>query len=155
MILLVLALITAATSIFRYINELPADAYIDKGIHTFKPYAVYPIQVKNTSASTKYRRTNPTKTIYKVFYRTSKIGGYQWSVEVLSKSIGQEIVAEGKPVKRRILSIEKENKYITVDSIYTAESYVSKNKKRYITLFLISMIYLLGFGCYTILKRQK
>lgn len=58
-------------------------------------------------------------------------------------------------MKRRVLSIPEEKKYITVNSIYTAESYVSKNKKRYIILFLISMIYLLGFGCFTILKRQK
>ena len=63
----VMLLILAAAMGYLSIEELsampPADGYKDRGIYTFVPYEVASEQVKNTSASSRERRMNPTKTV--------------------------------------------------------------------------------------------
>ena len=56
-----------------------ADSYQDNGTHTFEPYQVLPVQVQNTSAYSRDRRMNPTKTVYMVYYRATDGSGYQWT----------------------------------------------------------------------------
>ena len=59
--LLILAAAMGYLSI-KYLSAiLPADSYEDKGVYTFSPYQVLPIQVQNTGASGRDRRMNPTK----------------------------------------------------------------------------------------------
>ncbi len=145
----------AGVSAYNYFNQEPADTYIDEGIHEFKPYTVSPIQVKNTSSSGRDRRLNPTKTVYMVFYRVTDGNGYQWSTEVSSKSDGQKIVTQGEIVERRVLSIVDEGTYITIEPEYTAESYVSRNKTRYVVIFSVSVVYLAAFGFFLFKEQQK
>ena len=89
-------LVLAAALIYvagRNLLELrPADSYQDAGVHTFVAYRVLPSQVPNTGASGRDRRMNPTKTIYKVHYLATDGSGYQWSEQVLTESIGQDMV---------------------------------------------------------------
>ena len=46
---------------------IPEENYVDQGVHIFYPYRVLPMPVKNTSASSRDRRMNPTKTVYVVY----------------------------------------------------------------------------------------
>ena len=68
----VMLFILAITLIYlsvRAMGTLPAtSSYYDAGIHTFEPYQVLPAQVRNTSAYSRDRRMNPTKTVYMVYY---------------------------------------------------------------------------------------
>lgn len=49
-LLLLLALIMSYLSVKHLGNILPADSYEDKGVYTFVPYQVLPLQMKNNSA---------------------------------------------------------------------------------------------------------
>ena len=78
---------------FRYLSAiLPTDSYEDKGVYTFSPYQVLPVQVQNTGASGRDRRMNPTKTAYMVYYQDISGSGYQWSEQALTRELGQKIV---------------------------------------------------------------
>ena len=69
LMLLILAAVVGYLSI-KYLSAiLPVDSYEDKGLYTFLPYQVLPVQVENTGASGRARRMNPTKTVYMVYYR--------------------------------------------------------------------------------------
>ena len=75
--LLILAAVVGYLSI-KYLSAiLPVDNYEDKGLYTFLPYQVLPVQVENTGASGRARRMNPTKTVYTVYYRDTSGSGYQ------------------------------------------------------------------------------
>ena len=67
--LLILSAVMAYLSIEELSAMLPADSYTDRGVYTFAPYEVASEQVKNTSASSRERRMNPTKTVYIICYR--------------------------------------------------------------------------------------
>ena len=85
----------------KYLSAiLPVDSYEDKGLYTFLPYQVLPVQVENTGASGRARRMNPTKTVYMVYYRDTSGSGYQWSEQALTRELGQEIVDAGAAVER-------------------------------------------------------
>ena len=58
------AVCMAVISVRDYLHIRPADSYTDRGIHRFEPYEVLPVQVKNTTGSSRSRRMRPTKTIY-------------------------------------------------------------------------------------------
>ena len=89
----ILLLILSAASIYVSLQSLselrPAEDYEDRGVLTFQPYAVYPIQVKNTGSRS---RMNPTRTVYMVYYRAADGSGYQWADEVDFRDRGLEVV---------------------------------------------------------------
>ena len=129
---------------FKYLSEiLPADNYEDKGVYTFSPYQVLPVQVQNTGASGRDRRMNPTKTVYMVYYRATDGSGYQWNEQALTRDLGQEIVDAGAVVERRVLAIPADRSYITVEPGQTAESYTAGLRQRYITTLVLAGAYIL------------
>lgn len=73
---IMLLLASAAMGYFsaqRLSSIIPASDYEDKGVYSFVPVRVLPVQVENTGATGRARRMNPTKTVYVVHYRdTSK-----------------------------------------------------------------------------------
>lgn len=73
---IMLLLASAAMGYFsaqRLSSIIPASGYEDKGVYSFVPVRVLPVQVENTGATGRARRMNPTKTVYVVHYRdTSK-----------------------------------------------------------------------------------
>ena len=145
----IMLLILSAASFyaaFKSLSELrPAESYEDKGVRTFQPYDVLPVQVKNTSASSRARRMNPTKTVYMVYYRATDGSGYRWRDEVPAKSFGQKVVDAGETVERRVLSIPEAGTYITVEPDQTAESYTAGLREKYTRIISLSVIYVL---CY-------
>ena len=126
----IMLLILSAASLYVALGAMsdvrPAESYEDKGVRTFVPYDVLPVQVKNTSASSRDRRMNPTKTVYMVYYRATDGSGYKWSDEVSAKSYGERVVEAGEPVERRVLSIPEAGTYITVEPNQTAETYTDE-----------------------------
>ena len=124
--LLAIGMIYAGGSLLLSVRS--SDEYEDKGIMTFEPYRVLPQSVRNTGNAYS-RRTNPTKTVYMVYYRASG-SGYEWHREVASQSVGERIVAQGEPVERRVLVIVEEGSYITVEADQTAESYTAGLRRR-------------------------
>ena len=83
--LLILSAVTGGLSVRYLADILPADSYEDKGVYTFSPCQVLPVQVENTGASGRSRRMNPTKTVYMVYYRdTGEIGRASCRERVLS-----------------------------------------------------------------------
>lgn len=145
MTLALCAVIVAVIAIREYIAVRPADAYEDKGVHTFSPYEVLPVQVKNRTGTSRDRRLRPTKTVYKLYYKSTDGSGYKWSEEVPAKSFGEKRVKEGVTVDRRVLSITGENAYITVEADQTAESYTTQCRRRYILYTVLSAVYILIF----------
>lgn len=131
----ILLLILSAVLVYvamQGLRELrPAEDYEDRGVHSFQPYEVYPVQVENTGASGRERRMRPTKTVYMVYYRAVDGSGYQWSSEASSKDRGREIVAAGETMERRVLSIPSGGTYITIEPDQTAGSYTEALQERY------------------------
>lgn len=122
-----------------------AASYEDIGIHTFEPYQVLPVQVKNTSAYSRYRRMNPTKTVYMVYYRATDGSGYKWAEQAITRDLGQETVDAGVTVTRRVLSIPGDRTYITVEPELTAESYTNGLRQRYVLALVLSAAYILVY----------
>ena len=144
--LLILAAAMGYISI-KYLSAiLPADSYEDKGVCTFSPYQVLPVQVQNTGASARGRRMNPTKTVYMVYYRATDGSGYQWSEQALTRELGQEIVDAGAAVERRVLAIPADRSYITVEPGQTAESYTAGLRQKYITALTLAGAYVLMYA---------
>ena len=56
------------------------EQYEDRGVYMFVPYECLPTRVKNNSSG-RTQRMNPTKTVYKVYYRDTEGAGYRWSVD--------------------------------------------------------------------------
>ena len=136
----------------------PADSYEDRGVHTFAPYRVLPVQVENTSGSRRYRRMHPTRTVYMVQYRTTNESGYRWRKEAPSRSLGLDIVAKKAPEKRRVLAIRGQKKYISIEAEQTAESYTAGLKRKYRWMAGLSAIYGAGFliaACMIFLRRRE
>ena len=141
--LLILAAAMGYLSV-RYLSAiLPADSYEDRGVYTFSPYQVLPVQVQNTGASGRDRRMNPTKTAYMVYYQDISGSGYQWSEQALTRELGQKIVDAGTTVERRVLAIPADRSYITVEPDQTAESYTAGLRKKYITALVLAGVYVL------------
>lgn len=143
----------AGVAVWKYLQVLPADSYTDEGIYEFTPYEVLPVTVKNTSGSRQSRRTQPVKTVYMLYYRASGGSGYRWSREVVTKSMGQNLIAEGKTAERRVLSIIRQNTYITIEPELTAESYTAGLRRRFILQFSACIVYLLFYGGFLARKR--
>ncbi len=145
----VMLFILAITLIYlsvRAMDTLPAtSSYYDAGIHTFEPYQVLPAQVRNTSAYSRDRRMNPTKTVYMVYYRATDGSGYEWSDRAITRELGQETVKEGVPVTRRVLSIPGDRTYITVEPEQTAESYTAGLRQKYVLALALSAAYILVY----------
>ena len=103
----ILLLILSVASLYVAMRDIskvrPAEDYEDQGVRSFEPYAVYPVQVQNTSASSRDRRMNPTKTVYMVYYLATDGSGYKWSDEALTRDLGEDIVEAGETVERRVL----------------------------------------------------
>lgn len=141
--LLILAAAVGYLSV-KYLSAiLPADSYEDKGVYTFSPYQVLPVQVQNTGASGRDRRMNPTKTAYMVYYQDNSGSGYQWSEQALTRELGQKIVDAGTIVERRVLSIPADGSYITVEPGQTAESYSAGLRQKYMIDLILAVAYVL------------
>ena len=145
LILLVLAAVMIYLSVKGLLTIPSADSYQDNGTHTFEPYQVVPVQVQNTSAYSRDRRMNPTKTVYMVYYRATDGSGYQWTDRAITRELGQETVKEGVPVTRRVLSIPSDRTYITVEPDQTAESYTAGLRQKYVLALALSAVYILVY----------
>lgn len=158
LMLIILAASTTYISAKELLGILPAESYEDKGVYTFKPNKLLPVQVKNTSSSGRDRRLYPTKTIYKVYYKSVNNSGYEWSKETRVKSEGEDILNAGIPVDRRVLSIKGESKYITVKPQDSAKSYTEKMQQKYMLILAISLVYITVYitlvGVSSIRKRK-
>ena len=141
--LLILAAAVGCFSIKYLVAILPADSYEDKGVCTFSPYQVLPVQVQNTRASGRVRRMNPTKTAYMVYYQDASGSGYQWIQQALTRERGQQIVDVGAAVERRVLSIPADGSYITVEPGQTAESYSDGLRQKYMIALTLAGAYVL------------
>lgn len=141
-LLLILAVTIGYLSIKNLSGVRSADSYEDNGVYTFSPYQVLPVQVKNTGASGRDRRMNPTKTVYMVYYRTTDGSGYQWSERAITRELGQKTVEEGVSVTRRVLSIPNDSTYITVEPEQTAESYTAELRQKYMIALCLSAGYI-------------
>lgn len=145
LMLLILAAVMIYLSAKGLFTIPSADSYQDNGTHTFEPYQVLPVQVQNTSAYSRDRRMNPTKTVYMVYYRATDGSGYKWSDRAITRELGQETVKEGVPVTRRVLSIPSNRTYITVDPDQTAESYTAGLRQKYVLALALSAVYILVY----------
>ena len=144
---------------FRYLSAiLPADSYEDKGVYTFSPYQVLPVQVQNTGASGRGRRMNPTKTAYMVYYQDISGSGYQWSEQALTRELGQNVVDARAAVERRVLAIPADRSYITVEPGQTAESYTAGLRQKYITALILAGAYVILYAaawCVVVWLRKR
>ena len=158
----VMLLILSATAAYLSIRNLSgirsAESYADRGVRTFSPGQVLPVQVKNTGASGRDRRMNPTRTVYKVYYRATDGSGYQWSEPALTRELGQKIVDEGVLVARRVLDLPDRNTYVTVDPEQTAETYTTGLRRKYTLLLGLSAGYMLLYlllAAYLAKRRKR
>lgn len=158
-----LLLILAASSLYvgakGFASIRPAADYEDSGIHTFTPYDILPVQVKN-NAPGRAQRNNPTRTVYMVYYQTTDGTGYRWQVEGGSVRELTEQVYDRGPVERRVLSIPADNTYITVEADQTAEGYTSSLRQKYILILALSGGYVLVYAAAWVVilcrnQRQK
>ena len=144
--LLILAAAVGYLSIKYLAAVLPADSYEDKGVYTFSPYEVASEQVKNTSASSRERRMNPTKTVYIICYRDIGGSGYRWKERTVTPEMGQAVVDAGTTVERRVLSIPDRGTYITVEPDQTAGSYTEGLRQKYITVLVLAGAYVVMYA---------
>lgn len=140
---LILSITCLALGVKGIVTIRPASDYEDMGVHIFSPYKVLPHTVEN-HATGRDKRNNPTKTVYVVYYQTSDGTGYQWKLESSNdKDYANQILAKGKSVDRRVLSIKENGKYMTVDAELTADTYAAGQQKRYLWMIGLSDSYLL------------
>lgn len=144
-----LLLILAASSFYvgarGFASIRPAADYEDSGVHTFAPYDILPVQVRN-NATGRAQRNNPTRTVYMVYYQATDGTGYRWQVEGGSVRELAEQVYDRGPVERRVLSIPADNTYITVEAEQTAEGYTSSLRQKYILILVLSGGYVLVYA---------
>lgn len=145
LMLLILAAVMIYLSAKGLFTIPSANSYQDNGTHTFEPYQVLPVQVRNTSSYSRDRRMNPTKTVYMVYYRATDGSGYQWADRAITRELGQETVEEGVTVTRRVLSIPGDRTYITVEPDQTAESYTAGLRQKYVLALALSAAYILVY----------
>ena len=142
-LLLLLALIMSYLSVKHLGNILPADSYEDKGVYTFVPYQVLPLQMKNNSAYNRDRRMNPKKTIFVIYYKATDGSGYTWNKLATDREQGTETIKNSIPVSRRVLTISADNTYITVEQQENAKSYTAKLRQKYTITLTLAVIYIL------------
>ena len=142
-LLLLLAVTAGCISAKNLYGIRPADSYEDGGVHDFSPYRVLPVQVRNTGASGRDRRMNPTRTVWMVYYQATDGSGYQWGERALTRELGQQMVDGGACITRRVLNIPDENTYITVEQEQTAGSYTAGLRQRYIIVLSLSAGYII------------
>ena len=145
LVLLFVAGLSCCLSVKNLLTERPPDSYEDKCIYCFVPYQVLPVQVKNMTGTARSRRMNPTRTVYKVYYRAVGGSGYRWEDEAVSKTAGQKIVEEKAAVERRVLGIMGENAYIAIEPELDAESYTAGLRRRYQRVLILSAAYILAW----------
>lgn len=145
LLLLILSVVMIYLSTRGLFTIPSASSYEDDGTHTFEPYQVLPVQVQNTSAYSRDRRMNPTKTVYMVYYRATDGSGYQWTDQAITRELGQETVKEGVTVTRRVLNIPSDRTYITVEPDQTAESYTAGLRQKYVLALALSAAYILVY----------
>ena len=133
----------------------PTGSYEDAGIHSFVAYRVLPSQVPNTGATGRYRRMNPTRTVYKVHYLATDGSCYQWSEQVMSREFGQDMVDAKAVTERRVLRIPADGTYITVAADQTAESYTAGLRQKYIRALALSGAYILLYLLVKIVLRVR
>lgn len=148
--LLILSAVSMYVSLRLQSGIRPAEEYEDRGVRTFAPCAVYPVQAENTGGA---RRTNPARTVYMVCYRATDGSGYQWSEEALSRDQGQRAVEAGETVRRRVLGIPSEGTYITVGPEQTAGSYTEGLRERYNRIVGFGALYILFYLLVLFLTR--
>src|SRR5699024_8281761 len=93
-----------------------------------------------------------------VSYQASDGSGYEYDYEAGSvDTIAQKIVEEGEPIERRVFSVPDEGTYITVEADETAETYVAGQRKRFVLISIVSVLYLAVWGMMNIIlmKRRK
>ena len=144
LLLLILAASGLYVGVRGFASIRPAADYEDSGVHTFIPYDILPVQVKN-NATGRAQRNNPTRTVYMVYYQTTDGTGYRWQVEGGSVRELAEQVYDRGPVERRVLSIPADNTYITVEAGQTAEGYTSSLRQKYIRILALSGSYVLVY----------
>lgn len=72
---------------------------------------------------------HPTKTVYVVCYQATGSPEYKYRYEAGSiESAAQRLLVDGKPIRRRVLTIPQKDTYITIDAAETIESYSTKQK---------------------------
>ena len=153
--LLILAAASLYVGAWDYGSIRPADSYVDEGVHTFVPYDILPVSVKN-NATGRYGRTHPTKIVYMVYYKTTDGSGYRWQVEgSTARTLAEQKYEEG-PVERRVLSIPEEDAYITVEADQTAESYTAGLRRKYTLIMGLSAAYLAVYaGAWIVIWRKR
>ncbi len=151
-LLAILALCGIVLSVKGYLEEPSADAYEDMGIETFYPTRVLPHQ-ESYSQKSGHRRTSGTRTVYEIVYQSAS--RHKWTPEVGSKDSAQKIVAEGEPVDRRILHYKGETSYITIPAEDTVDSYVQGNRRSYLRIFTVWILYLAVWGGIMLWKRRN
>ena len=159
-VMLLLAAVTMGYfSAQRLSSIIPASGYEDKGVYSFVPVRVLPVQVENTGSTGRARRMNPTKTVYMVHYRDTGRKGYQWKFQAATHETGQKIVNQRIAVERRVLSIPADNhSYITIESEETAESYTAELRQKNIMILTFSGIYILLYAAtwgVILMKRSR
>lgn len=156
LVLLILAASRLYVGARGFASIRPAADYEDNGVHTFAPYDILPVQVKN-NATGRAQRNNPTRTVYMVYYQTTDGTGYRWQVEGGSvRELAKQVYDRGA-VERRVLSIPEDNTYITVEAEQTAERYTSSLRQKYVLILGLSGGYVLVYvaAWVVILSRKQ
>lgn len=157
-LLFLLALVMSCLSIKHLADVIPADSYEDKGIYTFSPYEVLPLQMQNTSAYNRDRRMHKNKTIYVTYYKAIDGSGYTWNELAADQEQGIKTVKKGDKVSRRVLKIPADNSYITIEPEQNAKSYTAGLKQRYIIPLVLAGTYIFLYTtvwCVLLIKKHK
>lgn len=153
MILLMVAAIILGLGIKNMLTVRPASAYEDKGVHTFTPVEIYPVQKKNTSSYGRSRRMHPTTTVYRVRYEATDGSGYRCSREAGSTETSAQLLAEEGDIVQRVLYIHDEDAIVVVDPDESAESYAAGERQRYLLMILIPGLFLAACAVVFVLKK--
>ena len=173
--LLVITVLIALSTLFYSVQGMQqvrsAGEYKDLGVYTFYPQRVAPLQKE-----TNWTEQNKTKKLQALAEEESLPEPQNWrekiergkqlrdklrpvqEYEYLMETGGieseaQDILAEGKPIERRVLAIPAEKAYITVEANMTAEDYVDKQTGFNKNLAMASLTYLVAVGAYYLVKR--
>ena len=155
MILMMVAVIILGLGIKNILTVLPASAYEDKGVHTFTPIEIYPVQKKNTSSYGRSRRMHPTTTVYKVRYEATDGSGYRCSFEAGSTETSAQLLAEEGDIERRVLYVRDESVTVTIDPSESAESYVAGQRKQYFLMIVIPSLLIIASIAVFVFKRTR
>ena len=163
MILLMVAAIILGLGIKNMLTVRPASAYEDKGVHTFTPVEIYPVQKKNTSSYGRSRRMHPTTTVYKVRYEATDGSGYRCSFEAGSTETSARLLAEEGDIVQRVLYIHDEDAIVVVDPDESAESYADESaesyaageRQRYLLMILIPGLFLAACAVVFAVKKIR